>query len=126
MANIRIEDLADAINDELEAYSKEVTEKVNISAQRIGKAAVKKLKSYKSAEWPNYSKGWTLTKDKETIFDDKYTIHNKKYYSLTHLLENGHVKRNGGRTRAFVHIKPVEQEVIDEFTKEVEEAINNG
>lgn len=57
---------------------------------------------------------------------EEYTVYNKKNYQLTHLLEKGHVSRNGSRVRPFEHIKPAEelaeQMVISEVNKAVRRA----
>jgi uncharacterized protein YdbL (DUF1318 family) len=44
MANINIDQLAAEIAKELSKYSQEVVEKVNISSEKVGKAAVKQPK----------------------------------------------------------------------------------
>ena len=47
----------------------------------------------------------------------------KKQYQLTHLLEFGHAKRNGGRVPAEEHIKAVEEKAQKEFEEAIKREI---
>ena len=124
MANgIDIDQLAGEITRSLKAFSKEVVDKVNLSSEKVGNAAVKKLKQSSPRDKGNYAKGWTMTTQRELTQPHSRTIHNKKHYHLTHLLEHGHAKVSGGRVEGQPHIRPAEQAVITEFLAEVEEAI---
>ena len=42
---------------------------------------------------------------------------------LTHLLEYGHAKQNGGRTRAFNFVAPINDTVEQKYMKEMEELL---
>ena len=42
---------------------------------------------------------------------------------MTHLLEKGHANRDGGRTKAYPHIKPAEEEAVKEALKLIEEGV---
>lgn len=68
--------------------------------------------------WKKYAKGWSMRTNEMGI-----TIYNKSMPGLTFLLEFGHdVMRNGakvGRTKAYPHIKPAEEEGIAEFEEAV-------
>lgn len=79
--------------------------------------------SGKYGSWDDYNAGWTREKIK--IKNGSYTeiIHNKTKYRLAHLLENGHAKLNGGRTKAFPHIAPVAEKAEDELLKNIKKHI---
>lgn len=127
MANISIDQLANEIAKGLSQYSNDVVEKVNISSARVGKAAVKRLKAVKfKSGTGEYSKSWRMKTEPTQGQPNRQIIHNKDHYQLTHLLEHGHAKANGGRVSAIPHIGPVEEEVIREFVSKVEEAIRDG
>ena len=127
MANISIDQLSAEIARGLADYSQEVVEKVNVSSEKVGKAAVKKLKQTSPKKTGKYTKSWTMTTEKAIGQPDLRIIHAKApHYRLAHLLEYGHAKVGGGRVEGKPHIRPAEEMVIQEFMQEVEEAIKNG
>lgn len=127
MTKINIDQLADEIVKALAEYSQEVVEKVNLSSERVGKTAVKKLKHTSPKKTGQYAKSWTMTTEMDFGQPHNRIIHVKApHYRLTHLLEHGHAKRGGGRVEGIPHIRPAEQQVIEEFTSEVEKAIKGG
>ena len=127
MANISVDQLAAEIAKGLAEYSQDVVEKVNVSSEKVGKATVKQLRQTSPKKTGKYAKSWTMSTEKEIGQPHKRIIHAKApHYRLTHLLEHGHAKRGGGRVEGRPHIRPAEEEVIREFTREVEEAIKRG
>jgi len=127
MATIKIDQLAAEIAKELAKYSQEVVEMVNVSSEKVGKEAVKQLRQTSPKKTGKYAKSWTMTTEKEFGQPHRRIIHAKApHYRLTHLLEHGHAKVGGGRVEGIPHIRPAEEEVIREFTREVEEAIKRG
>ena len=126
--SIKIDDMAAAIAEMLGEYQVEITKNIDASGGIVGGEGAKKLKETSPKLEGDYAKGWEVTREKGKSFGDdaSYIIHNKTDYQLTHLLENGHDTRNGGRTKPIVHIKPVEELVIKEFEKKVEEVIRDA
>lgn len=106
----------EVVNRYLNQGYKGIVEAVEEATDEVSKEAVKRLKSESAAKFGNgdYANGWTRTPQKGR-FNTLWTVHGlKPTYSLAHLLENGHAKRGGERTKAYVHIEPVEQWAIDE------------
>lgn len=114
---IDINNLANEITKTVRQYTDEVVEKVEMSADELSQKGVKLLKERSPKKSGEYARGWGRVKTK-----GGYIIKNKKY-QLTHLLEKGHAKVGGGRVPARVHIAPVEEQLIDEFVKEIEKAV---
>lgn len=108
----------------LEGYADDISDVVEKDANEVGKEAVVTIKkeSPKGATG-NYAKGWRLKKDKKG--KNLYTVklHNETDYQLTHLLEFGHAKANGGYTEAQPHIRPVEQEYGKKFEEKLKKDI---
>jgi hypothetical protein len=127
MANVNIDQLAAEIAKGLAEYSQDVVEKVNVSSEKVGKAAVKKLKQTSPKKTGKYAKSWTMSTEKAIGQPDLRIIHVKApHYRLAHLLEYGHAKVGGGRVEGRPHIRPAEEQVIKDFVSEVEEAIKRG
>ena len=127
MANISVDQLAAEIAKGLADYSQDVVEKVNVSSEKVGKAAVKQLKQTSPKKTGKYAKSWTMKTEPDVGQPHKRIVHVKApHYRLAHLLEYGHAKVGGGRVEGRPHIRPAEEMVIQEFMAEVEEAIERG
>lgn len=132
---IRPEELSATIARQLDSLSKEVTEKANQAAEKAAAGAVEELKStspvrhtdVNSKKRPKpglYAKGWKKTKEPTVLGLDTYTVHNT-HYQLTHLLEFGHVLRQGGRAGEYPHIAQAEKNAGDKFLEELYKDIRN-
>lgn len=127
MSKINVDQLGAEIARELSKFNQEVVEKVNLSSEKVGKAAVKQLRETSPKRTGAYAKSWTMTTEKEFGQPHKRIVHAKApHYRLTHLLEYGHAKVGGGRVEGKPHIRPAEEMVIQDFVAEVEEAIKRG
>lgn len=112
---ISIDDLYAEVNRLLEEHAENVAEVVDEVAVDYAKIGVRQLREESPKRTGKYRKGWAYSKSK-TRTGTEVTIYNKTEPQLTHLLEYGHAKRNGGRVPGKAHIKPVEEKIVDEFT----------
>lgn len=119
---VKVGDLAKAIERELRQYNKEVLAAVNLAGERVADEGANMLRETSPRRTGRYAKGWRVRKT-EGRHEVGYVIHNKTNWQLTHLLEHGHVKRGGGRVQGRPHITPVEQHVTAAFESAVVEAI---
>lgn len=110
------------IKDILSEYSRDIQNAISEEAIRIGKDGANELKHTSPKRSGRYARSWTT--DVEKTFEGiNVTIHNKKAYQLTHLLEHSHLLRNGRKSKPIVHIYPVEQKAIKEYEYKVEQII---
>ena len=123
---VKVDDLSKAILEELKNYEGVTEEAAWNGVSETSKTALQELRSAhpsgsgRYGSWDKYNRGWTVKKTKR---DKTATIHNATDYQLTHLLEKGHAKVNGGRTRAFPHIAPVAEKCEDELLKNIRKYI---
>lgn len=120
---IKIDYLAKEIEKALESYSEDISEIVEEVSNSVGKEAVDEIKETSPKNQGNYAKGWTLKKDKKNKGKYHVKIHNKTDYQLTHLLEFGHATKNGKRTKAMPHIRPIEQKYTQKYEQELKRKI---
>ena len=123
---VKVDDLSKAILEELKNYEGVTEEAAWNGVSDTSKTALQELRSAhpsgsgRYGSWDKYNRGWTVKKTKR---DKTATIHNATDYQLTHLLEKGHAKVHGGRTRAFPHIAPVAEKCEDELLKNIRKYI---
>lgn len=117
----KVYDLSAEIKKILDDYEVEVTDDMKAAIKAAAKAGVKKVKSNAKIfdGTGKYKKGWT-SRVEEQRMSAQGTIYNKDVPGLPHLLENGHAKRGGGRVAGREHIRPVQDEIEQDFMKELE------
>lgn len=126
---IGVFDFEAAIAGVLSEYGDEVYEVLGTAVDEVSEEAVRMLQAGGSfGGTGEYKRDWTSTDEPKGRLGKKRIIHNADHYRLAHLLEKGHVSRNGtGRTfgsvKAYPHIKPVEEWAIRELPRKVEELI---
>ena len=122
--------LADAISGILDQYEGEVRDNLGEITTQIGKKGVQALrrasKDALKTGSGKYARGWKTQVEKGRL-GTTVIIYNE-HPGLPHLLEYGHVSRNGtGRTYGEVpgheHIQPVAEELVRDFEKKVVEAL---
>ena len=128
-----IEKFANIIEITLEAYAEEIWSVTQSAIDTLGREAAKAVQANAktAVHSRTYHKGWTYTAQRPKghhRLEETGVVHNKTEYQLAHLLEKGHVTRNGTgrtyeRTPAHPHIAEVEQMLIDKFEREIVKAI---
>lgn len=116
-----IDGVAQEILKQLQYYADDVRTKVDEAKEANAKACLKaiKMNSPKGKRNGEYAKGWRIKRTSKKI-----VIHNKTNYQLTHLLEHGHITRDGAnRTQEKPHIRPAEEITVRNYLKDVERAI---
>ena len=116
----------DCLEDILAEYESNVRLDTQEVISKIGDIAKKEVKAGAPVRTGRYKRGWTVRKDRPSNpYRSSTIVHNRTDYQLTHLLENGHVTRNGGRTKPIAHIAPV-AEHADKMLKEAFDKIAEG
>lgn len=119
--------IADQIMSELTKYSNEVASRINVSSESCAKKLRTTLKRTSPKKTGDYGKGWRVKQTHKGRTLSVFVVHNATDYQLTHLLEYGHAVKGGTkRVRAIEHIKPAEEQTINEFLNEVEKAIQEA
>lgn len=116
---IELKDFQKAIIDNLREYSNEVVAESKKQVQQVGKETVNQLKETSPKRSGDYAKDWKMKKAFENANEIRVQVYNAHHYQLTHLLEYGHAKKNGGRVEAIPHIRPAEQAAAEKLDKKV-------
>ena len=120
-----------AIQEILNQYGDDVYEVLDDCVKDVADQATEKLRAvntFATGGHTEYSSSWVNDETLKSSKKTKRVVHNEEHYRLTHLLEKGHVIRNGtgrafGMTRAFPHIAPVNDWAVEELPKMVERKI---
>lgn len=120
---VKIDQMAHVIMEGFQEYADLATDDMKAAVKKAGNEAKKDVQDGAPVKSGRYKKSWTVKTTKENSNSLEVTVHSKNRYQIAHLLEFGHAKRGGGRTRAFPHIAPAEQKAAELLEKEVEAAL---
>ena len=120
---IRPDQLASEVMKGLEEYKDLAVDVMKKEIQNTGKTVKQQISQTAPKKSSRYAKSWAVKKVKETSNSLDVVVHSKNRYQLTHLLENGHAKRGGGRVRAIPHIAPAEAHAEEEIERELERTL---
>ena len=110
---IPIDGLAEAINEGLKEYADLATEDVKSAVRKSAKAVKDQINGSAPVRTGRYAKSWKVKTTAESANGLEQTVYSPNRYMLSHLLEKGHAKRDGGRVRAIPHISPAEEMGIE-------------
>ena len=125
MATVKIDQLGAEIAQALSQYTEEVSKAIEAEIDTTATELKDEIKAKSPVMTGSYKKGWAVKKESSKGKVTR-TIYNKTDYQLTHLLEFGHVNRDGTRTHGKAHIGPAEDKYITKLNKRIEQIIENG
>ncbi len=109
-----VDEMGNFIQKEFDHYVELTVQEVKDICKDVAEDVREKIKDNAPVDTGGYKKSWEITQTSNTSGGTVYTVHAKKY-RLTHLLEFGHAKRGGGRTKAIPHIAQGEKLAIKEL-----------
>lgn len=128
--NVSVDDFSDSIMQALSEWSMEVTEKMKAAVDTTSDEVNQTIKDHIAFKIRSgdYVKAFRV---KRGAYEDLYNKRNTwyvaaPYYRLTHLLEYGHATSNGGRTKAYPHIRYGEELAQKQLPALIEEAVKRG
>ena len=117
---IKIDQLAEAIGEELEEYSTLTAVSMKAAVTKAGNSVRKDIGANAPVKSGRYAKSWRTKKTRESSTKLEVTVYSPTRYMLAHLLEHGHAKRGGGRVKAIPHIAPAEEAAEEQLMKDIE------
>ena len=120
---VSIDQMASAIMEGLQDYADLATDDLKAAVKKAGTTVRKQIQTTAPSDTGKYAKSWSVKNTKETSNSLEVTVYSKNRYQLAHLLEYGHAKRGGGRTKAQPHIAPVEETAISQLERDIKRSL---
>ena len=114
------------ISEELTKYSKEVADVLKMNTIKVAEECKDEIKARSPVDKGKYKKGWKAVKVFENDETIRYKVKNTTSAQLTHLLEFGHAKVNGGRVEGKPHIRVARDNANEKYVQMLKEGIKSG
>ena len=127
--SISVNQLSEAISKELTLYNDKVIQGIKKEAKKSMDQLVKDTKATAPVgkRQKHYRDSIKSRKESEDNRSVSYIWYvGGSDYRLSHLLENGHALRNGGRVEGTHFIKNASDSIIEKYIQAIEEVVRNG
>ncbi len=114
-----------AVTTILDDFETDCYQAVYLAIKETAEEVVQMLKTAGDFRGNKYHKSWKAEVTQRRLYTSA-VVHNVKHYRLTHLLEFGHAKQNGGRVRAFPHIEPINEKTGEMFEDKLTQLIGGA
>ena len=121
--SVKIDQMTDAILEGLNEYVDLATDELKKAVKKAGQTVKKDINASAPVRTGKYSKSWRTRTQSDTANSISVVVYSPDKYMLAHLLEFGHAKRGGGRTRAFPHLAPAEKHGIQDMEEQIMRAL---
>lgn len=122
-----VDNLSTEINSIMQEYAGDITSVMMKDIDTVAGQTVKKIKEKAPKKTGSYAKSWTSKVTAQNANSKNRVVYSKgRGGSITHLLENGHASRNGGRVKSIPHIKEAEEYAVEELVKKLKRRIEHG
>lgn len=118
---VNIDSLAKEINKSLKDYAYLAGNELKSCIVELGNEVRDEIKDNAPVKTKKYRASWKSTKKRESANSIEVVVQSRNKYQLTHLLEFGHAKKNGERTKAIPHIEPATRNLEERITQKLEE-----
>lgn len=118
--SVRPEELSIEIAAALAEYEDDVAEALKAECKQVAKETTQELRRTSPQKTGEYAQGWKSKTEYESREDIRIIVYNGKKPQLSHLLEFGHVCRNGtqrvfGRVPGHEHITVAETHAAEKL-----------
>ena len=129
MTKISIDALADTVNKELKLYSDNVMQGIRKETDKSMRQLVQETKAtapvgHRKKHYKN-SITSKVTKNSALEYEKQWSVRGSDY-RLSHLLNNGHALRDGGRYPGTQFITKAEISIVKDYEEAIKEIIENG
>ena len=111
-----------AMNGIFDEITRDTREALSYAVREAAKDARKELKGAGDFNGTEFKGSWKMRTVTQRLGNTEATVYNQKT-GLTHLLEFGHGNADGGRTRGFGFVAPVNNQVEENVIRHVQEKL---
>ena len=116
-------DFDDALEDVLDNYATDLREAINADTEAAAQRLRKAIQADAPVKTGKQKKSWRIAREYLGGVDLKTVVHSTDYRKV-HILENGHVTRNGvTRTKAAYYVSTNADRICQEYEQQVAETI---